>query len=720
MICLETILQTSEISMFKLCTQPYSIDDLDDILTEAMKEGKQTNNQNITFWNIVFAFDIETTSFTDKITKEDHNEKRSIMYVWQLAINGRCIIGRTWPEFLYVMNRIIEVLELSRYQRILIYVHNFSFEFEFIRSFFQWHKVFAIDKRKPIYGITEQGIEFRCSYILTNYSLAKLGDQLQKYKVSKLVGDLDYSLIRHPETPLSDTELQYCINDVLVVSAYIKEQIEREKKIYKIPLTCTGYCRRFVRKNCLYGPVFKRWRRQFRNYHNFIKGLQIRSLDEYKQLKRAFQGGFTHANMMWSNLTINNVDHIDFTSSYPYVLLSEKFPMTTFKDINAAEISKAQFESYLKTHACLFDCKIYNLKPKVEFESYISVYKCWLKVGVVENNGRVYEASMVAMTLTEIDLQIINACYTFDHIEVSNLKIAEKGYLPKEIILSIIKLYSDKTTLKGVNGKENEYLVSKGLLNSVYGMMVTDIVRDQIVYNNNEWSVEPADAQKDLDKYNKSRRRFLYYPWGVWCTAYARRNLFYGIFEFARDYIYADTDSIFCTDIEAHEDFINRYNKLCEKKLRLMCEHYGLIYEDVLLPKTIKGIEKPIGVWDREPHIDKFKTLGAKRYMTLIDGELSITVSGVNKKTAIPWLLEKCTPDEAFEAFEDGLIVPEDATGKLTHYYIDKPYEGDMTDYKGNKYHYVAPSGVYLEKTSYSFDISGDYIRFLKGVFYTK
>ena len=71
MNCLETILQTSEISMFKLCTQPYSLDDLDDILTEAMKEGKQTNNQNITFWNIVFAFDIETTSFKDKPTNEN-------------------------------------------------------------------------------------------------------------------------------------------------------------------------------------------------------------------------------------------------------------------------------------------------------------------------------------------------------------------------------------------------------------------------------------------------------------------------------------------------------------------------------------------------------------------------------------------------------------------------------------------------------------------------
>ena len=706
--------------MFKLDETVHSINDLDEILKEAMKEGTQTNNQKITYWKVVFAFDIETTSFTDKITRTDHNEKRSIMYIWQLAINGRVIVGREWSEFIQVMDRITEVLELCKYTRIIVYCHNLSFEHQFLRFLFQWDKVFATDKRKPIYAITTTGIEFRCSYILTNYSLEKLADQLQKYKVRKMVGDLDYGLKRTPLTPLTPEEMQYCINDVLVVSAYIKEQIEREKYIHKIPLTCTGYCRRYVRKKCLYGDNFKTWKKHYRRYHNFISGLKIRSIEEYKQLKRAFQGGFTHAAMMYSNLTVENVDHVDFTSSYDYVLLSEQFPMSTARDIDASKLTQEQFENYLKCYCCLFDVKFHNLKPKFEYENYIAVYKCWQKVGVVENNGRVYSAALVGTTITEVDLKIINACYTFDRMEVSNMKIFKKGYLPLPLIKSIIKLYQDKTTLKGVEGKESEYLVAKGLLNSTYGMMVTDIVRDEITYIDNEWGVKLADPEDQLDRYNKSRRRFLFYPWGVWCTAYARRNLFYGIFEFAGDYIYADTDSIFCTDIEAHEDFINRYNKLCEKKLRLMCEHYGLIYEDVLLPKTIKGVEKPLGVWDREPHIDKYKTLGSKRYMTLIDGELSITVSGVNKKTAIPWLLEKCTPDEAFEAFEDGLIVPEDATGKLTHYYIDKPYEGDMTDYKGNKYHYVAPSGVYLEKTSYSFDISGDYIRFLKGVFYTK
>lgn len=211
--------------MFYLDPKPHYIDELDDILYEAMQEGTQTNNQGMTYHKIVFAFDIETTSFTEKPTRQDHNDKRGLMYIWQLGINGRVIVGREWHEFTYAMNRIIEYLGVDLHHRIIVYVHSLAFEFQWIFKLFEWHKVFAIQKRKPIYALTESGIEFRCSYILTNYSLENLGKQLHKYKVEKLVGDLDYSLIRTPLTKLTDKEMQYCINDILVVSAYIKEQI---------------------------------------------------------------------------------------------------------------------------------------------------------------------------------------------------------------------------------------------------------------------------------------------------------------------------------------------------------------------------------------------------------------------------------------------------------------------------------------------------------------
>ena len=704
--------------MFKIIEDTYyTVNELEDILNEATENGTSTNYNKIEYYQIVFAFDIETSNFIEPFSG-DGQHKRSIMYIWQLAINGRAIIGRTWSEFLYCIDKIIKILDIKKNKRIIIYIHNLAFEFQYIRKLFKWSKVFAIDTRKPIYAITDTGIEFRCSYLLTNYSLAKLGDQLLKYKVSKMVGDLDYKQVRTPLTPLTDKEMQYCINDVLVVSAYIQEQIEKEKYIWRIPYTATGYCRRYVRYNCLYKGGVKYQKYQYQKYHKMMEGMKINSIDEYDQLHRAFQGGFTHAAFEYSGQTVLDADSIDFTSSYPYCLLSERYPMGTSTEVKIH--SKEELEHYLKHYCCLFDVEFESIKAIYPFENYISVSKCYEKIGEVVNNGRVYKADLLGTTVTEVDFNIIRKIYKFDQCRIYNFRIYRKAYLPKEIITSIIKLYQDKTTLKGVKGKEQEYLNSKGLLNAIYGMMVTDIIRDTITYTDDlEWGVTKCKADKELEKYNNSRRRFNFYAWGVWCTAYARRNLWTGIIEFGKDYIYSDTDSIKCLNIKEHQRYIDEYNRICEIKLKAMCQYHKLDYS-ILLPKTIKGDTKPLGVWDYEGHYDRFKTLGAKRYMVQEGDNLSITVSGVNKKTAVPYLLDKYTIEQCFSAFNEGLVIPAENTGKLTHYYIDRDYTGTVTDYMGVSYDYTALSGVYLEPAVYEFDISMEYMNFLKGMYFTK
>ena len=250
--------------------------------------------------------------------------------------------------------------------------------------------------------------------------------------------------------------------------------------------------------------------------------------------------------------------------------------------------------------------------------------------------------------------------------------------------------------------------------------MVTDIIRDTITYSNDEeWGLTKSNGQKEIEKYNNSRRRFSYYPWGVFITAYNRRNLWTGIIEFAEDYCYSDTDSIKGLNIEKHQEYIKEYNRICEIKLKAMCKYHNIDYSE-LLPKTIKGEVKPLGVWDYEGHYDTFKTLGAKRYMVQEGDTLSLTVSGVNKKTAIPYLLDKYSIEECFAAFTEGLVIPAEDTGKLTHYYIDKEYTGVVTDINGVTYNYDSLSGVYLEPAVYEFDLSMEYMNFLKGMYYTK
>lgn len=699
--------------------QPFQIinghitpDKIDKILKPLERLKPITTSKKKQYYNIVCAFDIETTSFYSN-QLDNEKEKIAIMYCWQMAINGRVVFGRTWDEFITVMNRLTSFFHLYENRRLIMYVHNLAFEFQFIRKRLEWDSVFSIEQRKPLYALTTGGIEFRDSYLLSGYSLAKLGDNLQKYHVRKLVGDLDYSKIRHSKTPMTEKEIAYCENDVLVVSAYIQEEIEKAGNITRLPLTKTGYVRNYCRNKCFYGDDrHKTNTKTYQKYRELILSLKLDS-EEYKQLKRAFQGGFTHAAARFSGKVEKNVDSIDFTSSYPYVLLSEQFPMSSGRIVEVK--TKEEFQKYINLYCCLFDVEFTHLTPKIINENYISLSRCYQHEKVVVNNGRVVSADKITTTITDVDYTVIEKTYDWDSMTIYNFRIYNRGYLPTNFVKSILKLYSDKTTLKGVEGKEIEYLVSKGMLNACYGMTVTDIVRDEIIYSD-EWDIEKADVEKDIEHYNKSRNRFLYYPWGVWVTAYARRNLWGGIIAFGDDYIYSDTDSIKCINIEKHFDYINSYNNTVKLKLQIAADYHKIDFE-LFQPKTIKGVKKLIGVWDWETENNKytrFKTLGAKRYMIEQDGKINITVAGVNKKTAVPYLVKKYG-DKVFDAFTNDLTIPKEHTGKMTHTYIDERKTGVITDYLGNKNTYDEFSSVHLENAEYSLSLSQAYIDFLKG-----
>ena len=249
------------------------------------------------------------------------------------------------------------------------------------------------------------------------------------------------------------------------------------------------------------------------------------------------------------------------------------------------------------------------------------------------------------------------------------------------------------------------------MLNSTFGMAVTDICRSEILYDV-EWSSKDPDTKEVLDKYNKSNSRFLFYPWGVWVTAYARRNLWTGILECKEDYIYSDTDSIKLRNYEKHKEYFDKYNTIITNQLHKTIENLHL-NEEKLHPKTIKGIEKPIGVWDYDGHYKRFKTLGAKRYMVEYDdGKISLTVSGLNKKTAIPYLKQKYG-DNIFEGFDKHLYVPREYTGSNTHTYIDNERTGTIIDYLGKEYNYKEETSVHIEGSEYTLSLSKEYTDYI-------
>ena len=699
-------------------------------LAEALKEAFEdrdielVESNRIEYFNIPASFDIETSSFIASKDENGEPVKAATMYIWQLGLNGTVIYGRTWDEFDNVINELVDYLELSSKRHLLIYVHNLGYEFQFIRKRFEWDKVFAIKQRRPVYAICG-GIEFRCSLFLSNYSLEYIGKNLlHKYPVEKLVGNLDYSKIRHSKTPLTDEELAYCINDVKVVMSYIQEKIEMDGDITRIPLTNTGYVRNYCRKECFYEGIpedDKEARKRVQmNYKAIMKSLQIQSEEEYEQMHRAFMGGFTHASALYSGRVMYDVGSADLTSSYPYTIVSEYFPMTKGEYIGSVEDNKL-FNYYLSNFCCLFDIEFTNLEPIQEYENPISYSRCFIEGGYIVNNGRLVSADKCTTTITELDYDTISKFYRWDSVKIMNMRVYHRGYLPKALILAVLSLYEDKTTLKGVSGKEVEYLVSKNMINAAFGMMVTAVVRDEFEYAD-EWFKKAADVDSQLAGYNNNFNRFLFYGWGVWVTAHARHNLFSAIYEFGTDYVYSDTDSIKGINFEQHMEYFKKYNDNVFEKLLDMCNHYNIPFNKCR-PKTKNGEEKLIGVWDMEKPYVRFKTVGAKRYIyEYEDGELSLTVSGLNKKYAIPYLLEENNnnKDIIFEKFGEGMFIPAGHTGKMTLTYIENEMCGTLVDYLGNKSTYHELSAIHMEPQSYFMSLVGDYIKFLKGVQYVE
>ena len=695
------------------------------ILQNAVSETDfKANAKGVKLCNLPFSFDIETSSF--ECENNGKNEKLGVMYVWQLGVNGYIILGRFWFEFIECIKTISNYFQLNENKRVIIYVHNLSFEFQFIRKMFDWLNVFSIEERRPVYALTVDGIEFRCSYLLSGYSLETVAKNITKYKCAKLVGSLDYSLIRHSETPLTDRELMYCVNDVKIVMLYIKEYLENVRNMHSIPLTKTGGVRKFCRKQCFFVKTDSGKTVNNYDYKKHIQSLKIRDLHEFNTMQRAFCGGFTHANAQYVGDVIENVASYDFTSSYPSVMVAEKFPNS--HGVKLTFDTRSEFEKFLNKHefCLLINIEFYDIMVNNDFECYISVSKCFRKEKHVENNGRLVCAKTVALTITETDFMLICKNYRWSEYKVGVCYCYTKDYLPTEFVTAILELYRKKTELKGVDGMKNEYLNSKEMLNSCYGMCVTNPLRDTITYKNNEWGTAVlTDSEKNqtLLKYNLSENRFLFYLWGVYVTAYARRNLWTAILALKNDYIYSDTDSVKIINYEKHKDYFDMYNKNIEMKLKTVCNYHNIDFA-LCTPKTIKGKVKMLGVWDFEGVYEKFKTLGAKRYLVkeknalTVDGvnyDYSLTVSGINKHKAIPYLLEKYG-EKVFENFTDYLYIPPQYSGKNILTYIDYETHGAITDYLGNTAQFNELSAVNISASEYTLNLTVQYLQYLSGI----
>lgn len=651
------------------------------------------------------AFDIETSSYMDE------GEKRAVVYSYALAIDDTIYHARSADEFFPLLEKIAAEMELSLDRRLVVYVHNLAYEWQFIKHYMTWESAFAISSdRRIVRAVSKLGIEFRCSYVLTNKPLEAAGKDVG---VQKMVGDIDHTLIRNSITPLSDEEMGYIDNDVRILIEFERQALAQEggsieQALRSIPITKTGYVRRRMRKAALADPA----------YEQLISELTLTE-ETYTLARHSFQGGYTHANSTVMGQEMGDTVAVDLASSYPSSMLQFTYPMSSFHSVDH-EFSAEELDKCIGHIHFFVTFVVYDAVSRYPFP-YISLSKALSISDPFVDNGRVFSAASMTLTMTDVDWQIFRRCYDVESIEIVDVMMAPADYLPAAITDPIVAMYGDKTALKGVVGQEVNYRSAKEDINGVYGSVAMDPVRTDFEFNaeDSEFVATIPTIEDALSKHNNSRSRYLFYPWAAWVTAYSRYVLLmtmYDLIDAGVTVMYCDTDSIYHKPSPQAQSIIDRVNgEVCERLSAAM--HYRWFYatdeevEDALAPKDIKGTRHHIGLFEVDGHYDNFKTLGAKRYAVMKDDQFKITVAGLSKGAA-----SYIEENGGMEAFVDGLTVPAEKSGRLTHTYSEETAKNLITDYMGNTCRMEQHGFIHLEPSPYVLTVSDDYTRFVQRV----
>ena len=725
-------------------------------ITHDLFEHGNVYGKNRTYINDFFTMDIETTSI--------RREPDPIAFTYSIAVYmaNKCLWFRTWKdynEFIYKLNG---KLQLNKYYRLIGYIHNLPYEFQFMRDFMHIDDVFATQPRKVV-KCYSNGIEYRCSYKLTNMGLAKFTTSIPNLPHVKLSGDdFDYTVFRTPKSELLPSELDYIFNDVAGLYEALDYTIKHDKdyNLATVPNTSTGYVRDEMRYNMAQNP----WNRR-----QFLK-MSLNQLS-YGLCRTARRGGNTHENPIYSDINLPNLASMDMSSAYPADMVEKMFPMTPF--VFVAESRVPDFEEFIGKYACILDLTFYDIEVKtMNTIPYIPKAHCtgfpklrkgqrefennqeWDDIEFLSDNGRVLKAKELSMVITDIDYQIIKDTYKYRDVKCKICMIAEYDYLPDELRKTILRQYADKTTLKDKD--PYMYMKQKNKFNANFGCMLTDICQDTVVYH--EGSMTPFSYEKEtsfqeqLDRYYSSRNSFLSYQHGLWVTAWCRWRLQQAINALGTDMVYCDTDSVKFFDTPENMTIFDRLND----EIRQDIEDCGL---DCSV--EYKGKTYTLGLWEEDGEYEWFKSMGAKKYAYIsktdyecnpkkykcghcktdcdddcktcsncgdgcrfkVNGicwwqKFQITVAGLSKTKAKEYMFDQSfdpdNPESLLDFFEVGTLIPKEYSGRTTATYND--YDGVRILKLDNGEVIPVGSNMVIEDATYRFTLSEDYDNLLKGI----
>ena len=309
---------------------------------------------------------------------------------------------------------------------------------------------------------------------------------------------------------------------------------------------------------------------------------------DYNNLYQSYIGGFCICNYPKLDVRNYNTIEVDRKSAYIYDLLIEKHMCEPLHKEN-----KEYFQYYFENSDDYYIQAVLKIRfsgAKKGYEIFKDMYG-----NNLEPNKESY------IRINNIDLQVLmSLCNNIDY-ECVSMEIAKKDYLPRYIAEIIENEYIKKVELEQTKPNSPELRLQKIIVNGIYGSTVKKIQTDFLTEKNNA---------------------FLSPYWGVLTTSYARKNLICLANQLI-NWLYTDTDSIYCKECEENYKIIKEYNKNIAKKVYNYCNKNNLNYD--IFCELGKFVKK--GVFKR------FKANGKKQYMhTDIFNNFELVASGITKE----------------------------------------------------------------------------------------
>lgn len=494
-------------------------------------------NKKITKQVVIIASDTENT-----VPKTKEAMHGFTTHVWAC---GYAEMGKYEDDDCYVFNNLESMFDdwKNKYngKNLTVYFHNLSYDGSLICDFlmnkrgYEWQQVKmreAVPENILTTLISDQGewysirfnwkglqITVKDSLKILPFKLEQIAKNLETHK-RKLVGEIDYTIPRPVGWKITETEMRYIKNDILILS----EALDKVRPYHLLDhFTISGCALADLKKKI--GK--KDWKLFFPQLDNEVDGF----------IRKSYRGGWCFVKKSIANKILRRRGRVyDVNSLYPWALHSSSEDETPRPyPIGAPHYFKGDaLDSIIKADKCYFVRISVDMKTKEGHLPFLQIKHNRFKDNeYVEDTGGIVE-----MTLARPDFELI-----FEQYDIRCLEVLDGYWFDgKEGIFDKFVNYWYHTKEQATM-QHNKVLrqIAKLHLNSCYG---------KFGESSNGNIKETERTAKGTIKLAtiKQEKNTLYIPVAAYCTAYARGKTVRAAQANYEIFNYSDTDSIHLDD----------------------------------------------------------------------------------------------------------------------------------------------------------------------------